>query len=176
MRKFLLWIATMCVGGPTIVTALTVFSGDGSALLGAVLLWVFALVLGVLVSAPAFLDPPDGGGVWYFRVPLGLWLFLMMLKVISWVGFQVLSLVWMLIFLLWQNRNTGRRPSFSGAGSGAAPDPVRAPVATAMPQRRASTPPAWHSDPTGRYTHRYWDGTRWTHLVANGAVQAVDPL
>ncbi|MFI5889771.1 DUF2510 domain-containing protein [Actinoplanes sp. NPDC051513] len=37
-------------------------------------------------------------------------------------------------------------------------------------------PASWQADPTGRYRHRWWDGIRWTDRVANGNVQAIDPL
>jgi len=38
-------------------------------------------------------------------------------------------------------------------------------------------PPAgWYSDPTGRHTQRYWDGTRWTEHVATGASTVTDPI
>ncbi len=36
----------------------------------------------------------------------------------------------------------------------------------------------WHVDPTGRFTYRYYDGTRWTgHVIRDGvpATDAVDP-
>jgi hypothetical protein len=33
----------------------------------------------------------------------------------------------------------------------------------------------WHPDPTGRFTHRYFDGTRWTDHVASSGVARLDP-
>jgi len=50
--------------------------------------------------------------------------------------------------------------------------------------RRSGRPPAgpgavapgWFADPTGRHAHRYWDGARWSAFVADGGVQAQDPL
>jgi hypothetical protein len=36
-------------------------------------------------------------------------------------------------------------------------------------------PASWQTDPTGRHSHRYWDGTRWTEHVADGGVAAIDP-
>lgn len=39
-----------------------------------------------------------------------------------------------------------------------------------------SSPPAWHVDPTGRHTHRYWDGLAWTHNVADNGVPSIDPV
>jgi hypothetical protein len=38
-------------------------------------------------------------------------------------------------------------------------------------------PPAdWYADPAGRHEYRYWDGTSWTHHVADSGVQGIDPL
>jgi len=39
-----------------------------------------------------------------------------------------------------------------------------------------TTPGAWHSDPTGRYESRWWDGTRWTQHVATNGRKMSDPL
>jgi Domain of unknown function (DUF4328)/Protein of unknown function (DUF2510) len=60
--------------------------------------------------------------------------------------------------------------SYGGAW---APGP---PGATTTPQPVASAPAAWHPDPTGRFDHRYWDGTEWTEHVSRGGVQQTDPL
>ncbi len=46
---------------------------------------------------------------------------------------------------------------------------------TPRPQYQA-VPAAWHPDPTGRHTHRYWDGTAWTPHVADDGRVALDPL
>lgn len=35
--------------------------------------------------------------------------------------------------------------------------------------------PGWRPDPTGRFEHRYWDGSRWTDNVANAGVASNDP-
>jgi len=37
-------------------------------------------------------------------------------------------------------------------------------------------PGAWHPDPTGRHRHRWWDGARWTELVADDGLTGSDPL
>ncbi|HET6351814.1 MAG TPA: ankyrin repeat domain-containing protein [Coriobacteriia bacterium] len=34
----------------------------------------------------------------------------------------------------------------------------------------------WFEDPTGRHGHRYWDGAKWTHFVADAGVQSEDPI
>ena len=38
------------------------------------------------------------------------------------------------------------------------------------------TAAAWHPDPTGRHTHRWWDGTQWTGHVADNGVSSFDPI
>ena len=43
--------------------------------------------------------------------------------------------------------------------------------------RRASAPvPGWYADPTARFDHRYWDGTRWTDHVSRGGQMVSDPV
>ncbi len=34
----------------------------------------------------------------------------------------------------------------------------------------------WYPDPTGRFEHRYWDGSAWTDYAARGGVQSQDPV
>ena len=34
----------------------------------------------------------------------------------------------------------------------------------------------WYPDPTGRFDHRYWDGSAWTDYAARGGVQSQDPV
>jgi hypothetical protein len=34
----------------------------------------------------------------------------------------------------------------------------------------------WYPDPTGRFEHRYWDGSTWTGYAARDGVQAEDPV
>lgn len=40
----------------------------------------------------------------------------------------------------------------------------------------STPPPAWHSDPTGRFEQRYWDGSTWTEHVWISGQQLIDPL
>jgi hypothetical protein len=36
---------------------------------------------------------------------------------------------------------------------------------------------AWHPDPTGRYAHRYWDGSSWTeHVASADGTSSTDPV
>jgi hypothetical protein len=78
-------------------------------------------------------------------------------------------------FVRWQTRVNGyvlgltdRYPPFSLEAPAKGPEP-------ALPS--APLPPAqWYADPTGRHTHRYWDGTQWTPNVADDGRTASDPL
>jgi hypothetical protein len=186
MRKFLLWAGTMWVGMTTVIVVLSTMisasapepsyggqssSGGAGSLFIGIFVWLFSLAFGIALSAPAFLNPPeDNGGIWAFRVPLPLWMFLMMMKLTSWIGFYILLGVWMLIFKLWANHQNNRLPSFSNA-------PQNQPIyGGAQPYAPRPIPASWQSDPTGRYSHRWWDGARWTNRVANGNFQAIDPL
>lgn len=191
MRKFLLWIGTMWVGMATLIVVVSILigadssnnntynydngstGGGASVVLSSVVVWLFALAFGLALSAPAFLNPPeDNGGIWSFRLPLPLWMFLMLLKLTSWVGFYILLGTWMLIFKVWTTHQNNRLPSFSNA-----PPPQQQPQPQYTPQPAMGMPPAsWQADPTGRYPHRWWDGSRWTDRVANGTFQASDPL
>ncbi|MHB8264102.1 MAG: DUF5684 domain-containing protein [Acidimicrobiales bacterium] len=40
----------------------------------------------------------------------------------------------------------------------------------------AAQKPDWYTDPSGRHQQRYWNGSLWTEHVADGGVQANDPL
>jgi hypothetical protein len=40
----------------------------------------------------------------------------------------------------------------------------------------AGPAPGWFPDPSGRFDHRWWDGTRWTETVSRGGTQTTDPL
>ncbi|MEX2503561.1 MAG: DUF4190 domain-containing protein [Egicoccus sp.] len=39
-----------------------------------------------------------------------------------------------------------------------------------------SSPAAWHTDPTGKHDHRWWDGTNWTEHVADAGESKIDHL
>jgi Protein of unknown function (DUF2510) len=56
------------------------------------------------------------------------------------------------------------------------PATVRTPAPpTAAPTAAAPGGPGWGADPFGRHQWRYWDGSRWTEQVADGATQSTDP-
>jgi hypothetical protein len=194
MRNLLLRLGTMWVGMVTVMVGFAVMAGSGSGagtVFGGVVLWLFSLLIGLALSAPAFLNPPDdNGGMWAFAVPLPFWMFLMMLKLISRIGFYVLLGTWILIFKFWDNRQNKQLPAFSNMPQQAGgPTPFGGPnpygaqtpfggTGAHVPGPRAQGLPAasWQPDPTGRYGHRWWDGTRWTDRVANGTMQATDPV
>lgn len=54
--------------------------------------------------------------------------------------------------------------------------PAAAPAMAPAPAAAASTPPGWHSDPTRRHQHRYWDGWQWTPNVADNGTPGTDPV
>ena len=78
-------------------------------------------------------------------------------------------------FVRWETRVSGyalglsdRYPPFTFEPSMTAARPPLAP---------AALPPAqWYGDPTGRHTHRYWDGTQWTPQVADDGRTGEDSL
>jgi hypothetical protein len=51
-----------------------------------------------------------------------------------------------------------------------------APLPSAPPSPTPLPPAQWYADPTGRHTHRYWDGAQWTAQVADDGRTAIDPL
>ena len=57
------------------------------------------------------------------------------------------------------------------------PDPASVTPETASVSADALLPPpGWHVDPTGRFDHRYWDGTVWTGHVSIAGETYTDPL
>jgi len=80
----------------------------------------------------------------------------------------------------WQTRVSGyalglsdQYPPFTFEPSMKAAEPPLAPA----PLPPAPLPPAqWFGDPTGRHTHRYWDGAQWTPQVADDGRTGEDPL
>ncbi|MFG1607784.1 hypothetical protein [Actinoplanes sp. NPDC049265] len=147
MRKFLLWSATMCVGGATLMAAMAMSTGDSGAFLAGVLVWLVALGIGLVLSAPAFLDPPDSpGGLWSFRVPVAVWLFLMLVKLTSWIGFYILLGAWSLIFRI-RNQHGAARPTFAGPPPAPAHPPAQAAHSPAYPAHPSAYPAQPSADP-----------------------------
>jgi hypothetical protein len=116
---------------------------------------------------------------------LGIAVFVLWL-VVQWVilfsaGFPSGMFGFVAGFVRWQTRVNGyalgltdRYPPFTLE---APPAKEPAPALPSAPLPSAPLPPAqWYADPTGRHTHRYWDGTRWTPNVADNGRTASDPL
>jgi hypothetical protein len=74
-------------------------------------------------------------------------------------------------FVRWQTRVTGYALGLSDRYP---------PFTLEAPPSRATEPPSppaeWYADPTGRHTHRYWDGARWTPHVADDGAIGVDAI
>lgn len=48
---------------------------------------------------------------------------------------------------------------------------------TGTPPSAGGPSAGWYPDPQGRFTHRYWDGSRWTEHVSDAAGQrSTDPI
>lgn len=71
-------------------------------------------------------------------------------------------------------KEAARDGARSATSAPVAPGAVEAAPAAPIPP--PPPPPAWLADPTGRHTHRYWDGSKWTEHVADNGIAAIDPL
>lgn len=171
MRGFLLWLASMIVGSATCLVAVSVLSDPGPGpVLGGLAIWLFAVVVGGVVSAPYFLNPPPGGGGWSVRLPWPLMVMLFVMLFVGWVGRNVLLGAWLLLFQLRPAMRPGAPAPFTSPAS-----PARAAMPAPMPAIPAQ-PASWQADPSGRHAQRYWDGSRWTAHVMNGSQTAIDPI
>ena len=56
------------------------------------------------------------------------------------------------------------------------PAPTERPLARAFAAPRSGDGPGWYADPSGRYDHRYWDGSAWTEHVSRGGVATTAPV
>lgn len=116
MRGFLAGLGSLVVGGATAFVALTVFVGssagaqsarsaqdapDGVAWLAPVVFWLFALLIGLVLSAPSAFSDKDGGGGggWSIGLPLPFFLMLLAFKAMAMLGSAMLYVSWWLIFL-----------------------------------------------------------------------------
>jgi hypothetical protein len=57
--------------------------------------WGFAVLVGVLLSAPFFTNPPESIGGWSVRVPAVLKWFLIVSRMVPRLGFTILRLIWL---------------------------------------------------------------------------------
>lgn len=56
------------------------------------------------------------------------------------------------------------------------PAPTERPVPRAFAAPTRVDGPGWYADPSGRYDHRYFDGTAWTEHVSRGGVAETAPV
>lgn len=63
------------------------------------------------------------------------------------------------------------KPMETTAMVASTPRPTSAPRAAA-----AATAAGWFTDPTGRFTYRYWDGQSWTEHVDRNGMRSRDPI
>ena len=56
----------------------------------------------------------------------------------------------------------------------ASPEVAAQPVGSPFPEAAASSPAAWHPDPSGRFHHRWWDGSQWTNQVSTDGHHLID--
>lgn len=71
-------------------------------------------------------------------------------------------------------RRTGSRPSPAARASEPSDRSWPAPPTTYRPPGNREA--GWKPDPTGRFEHRYWDGSSWTANVARQGTSKLDPL
>lgn len=177
MRRILLWFASMIVGTMTFADIVALLAGHQAAVVPAIITWGTAVLIGMILSAPFFLRPPEIGDGFSMWTPPILWLVLMVMRLIWRIGFTILRGIWSLIYIAMRQRSApdAAAASFGPNNGGAAPTnspPPPPPMPRAMP---GGVPPSWQADPTGRYQQRYWDGWTWTAHVANGTIVTMDP-
>ncbi len=194
MSRFLLFIGSFMVGSFTLVIPFAFLVNasasdtqvgapadrPSSAPVGALIVtWLFVLVVGLVLSAPFFINPPDHIGIWSFKLPIVLWLFLALVRLTSWVGLMILWGVWKLIYLMWDPRVSQQsqgQPYQPGSGQPPYPSQPPPPPIPGQPLPGQVLPASWQRDPSGRHSMRYWDGSTWTPHVADGAAVALDPI
>jgi hypothetical protein len=62
-------------------------------------------------------------------------------------------------------------PSTARPAAQPAARPAARPATTGGP----TAPPQWSPDPSGRHQLRYWDGSAWSHHVADAGLTSTDP-
>ena len=100
VRRLLLSLATMWVGLVTLAGVVTLIFGSFFSFVEFILGWIAATALGVVLSAPFFVNAPPNltlGAIklWVpgLQFPYIAWIF----KTLSWTGWYVLRGVWWLI-------------------------------------------------------------------------------
>jgi Protein of unknown function (DUF2510) len=185
MRRFLLFLGSLGVGMAGLIL-LSTFVLPGSAgaglpsdahnqaIAGGVIVFVIALAVGLLLSAPFVLRPPDTNGFWSITLPIYLALMLLLIRLIAFAGYLVLCAIWWMVFRIFPRPAPPVFQTYPPRPVGY-PGPVPAyPQVPAGPGQIA--PASWQRDPTGRYPMRYWNGTEWTDRVANGSMVTTDAI
>lgn len=65
--------------------------------------------------------------------------------------------------------------SASGSSGQQATPASSAPAGASAATAAAAAPADWYADPSGRHEQRYWDGSAWTHHVADRGQVSSDP-
>jgi hypothetical protein len=65
--------------------------------------------------------------------------------------------------------------SVDGASNGWASGTSQASTNNVSTPTTPAVPADWYPDPSGRYEHRYWDGSKWTDNVSRAGVMYKDP-
>ena len=159
MRRLLLTIASFVVGLMTVCLIFAAFTMGWQSLFGFLILWAAALLVGIVLSAPFFLRPPEDQLETYWSLPLTFWIVAQAVKVINWVGWTVLRGSWYVLHLA--------LPGGGRVDADLAPVPLPATAATSA---------SWLPDPTRRFQLRYWDGNQWTDHVSSNGVQSTDTV
>ncbi|MEU8006220.1 DUF2510 domain-containing protein [Catellatospora sp. NPDC049111] len=185
MRRFLMVLGSYCMGFASLLILFGIVNlnsapspsayrsshpplSTGESIFAMVTVYLIALVLGMALSAPYAIDPPDTRVDFGCLVPIVFLPVIWAFKLIDLIGFLQLKLYWWLLSLLW---NRVRPLSWQQPP----PQQVHAPQVH-LPQQTGPVGPSWQNDPTGRYMQRYWNGHAWTEHVANAGVVMTDPL
>lgn len=100
------------------------------------------------------------------------------LTTLSTQGWDVVNIVSTGVYLVayLSRPSTTSAGAHTGGADGWASAPSQGVAATAAVQQTTPAVPAdWYPDPSGRYEHRYWDGTKWTDNVSRAGVMFKDP-
>ncbi|MEV4417018.1 DUF2510 domain-containing protein [Catellatospora sp. NPDC049609] len=186
MRRFLMVLGSYCLGFASILVVFGIVYlnrdaspvayrssvpplSTGESIIAMFAVYLIALVLGMALSAPYAIDPPDTQIVFGWLVPIVFVPVIWAFKLVDLIGYLQLKFCWWLLSLLWHRvRPLARQQPSPPAPYGPGPYSV--------PQQAGPVGPSWQRDPSGRYPQRYWNGQAWTEHVANAGVVMNDPL
>jgi hypothetical protein len=110
MRRMLASLASLWVGTVAIIAVISLlFLGFVSVIVTLIVGWIPAVLVGVVVSAPYFVRPPEDlrrADLWTppIEQPVVTWVF----RAVSRTGWVVLCGAWWLIYRVWDPRSTTR--------------------------------------------------------------------